>query len=93
MSLRHRVPYGLCDRPNNMVLQVAGLHMLTIACNERHVLAFFVFETDFPASEQLRPWLNVREFWILERSFQLSADHVFETVVGDNMVMRALVFD
>jgi hypothetical protein len=76
-----------------MLLHVARLDVLGVACNDRHVLALFVLQTDLPASEKLWSRLNMLKPWILERSLQLATHNIFKAVVRDDMVMSALVFD
>lgn len=76
-----------------MVLYVAGLYVLSIARHERQVLALFILEAHLPASQKFWSWLNVLESWVLVWSFELPAHHILKAVVGDNVVMRALIFD
>ena len=76
-----------------MVLYVAGLYVLSIARHERQVLALFILEAHLPASQKFWSWLDVLESWVLVWSFELPTHHILKAVVGDNVVMRALVFD
>jgi hypothetical protein len=76
-----------------MMLHVAMLDVSQIACNGRQVLALLILQTDLPAGEELWTRLNVLKPWILERSLQLAAHNIFETVIRDNMVVSALVLD
>lgn len=76
-----------------MVLYVASLYMLSIACDEWQVLALFILEAYLPASQEFWSRLNVLEPWVLVWSFELPTYHVLKTIVGDDVVMRALVFD
>jgi hypothetical protein len=76
-----------------MVLYVAGLYVLSIACDERQVLALFILKAYLPAGQEFWSRLDVFEPWVLVRSFELPTYHVLKAVVGDNVVMRALVFD
>lgn len=67
--------------------------MLSIGTNNRQIFTLLIFETHFPAVEKFRSGVDVRKFLVLIRSFQLSTNHIFETVVRDDMVMRALVLN
>jgi hypothetical protein len=67
--------------------------MLSICADNRHILTLLIFKTHFPAVEKFRSGMDVCKLLILEGSFQFAANHVFETVVRDDMVMRALVLD
>lgn len=92
MSLDHSVwantlRYG-CD---SMVLHMARLDVLRVACNEGEVFALLVLEANFPTSEEFRPWLYVVKTWILEWSLELATHNVFEAVVRDDVVVCALV--
>ena len=42
MGLNHPVAHGLSDCINNMVLQMAWLHVLPISTDERHVFTFLI---------------------------------------------------
>lgn len=86
-------PNCLSDGTDDMVLYVARLDVVRVSCYKRHVLAFLIFEANFPAVEKLRPGLYVGQLGILERSLELPANNVFETVVGDDVVVGALVLD
>lgn len=59
----------------------------------RLFLALLVFQTDFPASEQLRSRLDVTELRILARALQLPVHNIFERVVRDDVVVGTLVLD
>lgn len=76
-----------------MVLYVTGLYVLSIARDERQVLALFILKANLPASQEFWSRLDVLESWVLIWSFELPAHHVLKAVVGDNVVVRALVFD
>ena len=94
MSLNRALhSYWLCYGPNNMVLQMTGLNVVGIACKERHVFTFFVFQADLPTIQELWSWLDVGKLWVLERSLEFSTYHVLEAVVGDDVVVSALVLD
>lgn len=77
----------------HMVLYMTWLHMVRVSCYKGHVLALFIFETDFPAVEKLWPRLDISELGVLERSLELATDNIFQTVVGDDVVVGALVLD
>lgn len=55
--------------------------------------ALLVFQTDFPASEQIRSRLDVTQIWVLARALQLAVHYVFERVVRDDVVVGSLVLD
>jgi hypothetical protein len=76
-----------------MVLHMARLDVLGIARNERHVFALFVLQADLPTSKKFWPRLNVLKSWILEWSLKLAAYNVFKAIVGDDVMVSALVFD
>jgi hypothetical protein len=83
----------LSDSPNDVMLQMTVLNVVRVAYNEGHIFALFILEADLPAIEKLRSGLNVGQLRVLERSLELSTDNVFETVVRDHMVVRALILD
>lgn len=92
VSLNHSVwADSLCHRGDGMVLYMAGLNMLRVTRNERHVLAFFILQADLPPGEELGPRLNVFQSGILEWSLELAAHNVFQAVVRDYVVMGTLV--
>jgi hypothetical protein len=76
-----------------VMLEVAGLYMLRVSCDQRHVFTFFILEVDLPAVEELWSWMNICELRILKWPLQLATDHILETVVGDDVMVRALVLD
>lgn len=76
-----------------MMLHMTRLNVLSIACNERHVLALLILKTDLPAIEELWSGLDVLEPRILVRSFELATHNVLKAIVGNDMMMGALVFD
>lgn len=84
--------HRLCRRRDRLMLHVTGLDVLGVACNERHVFAFLVLQADFPASEKFWPRLHILEPWVLKWSLELSAHNVLKAVIGDNVVVSALVF-
>lgn len=94
MALDHSMwANRLCHGCDSMVLHMARLDVLRVARNERHVLALFVLQADLPASKQLRSWLDVLKPWILEWSLEFAAHDIFQTIIGDDMVVCALIFD
>ena len=66
---------------------------MRVTGDQWHVPILLVFEANFPARKQLRPGLDVGEFWILKRTLQLSSNDVFEAVVGYDVMSGALVLD
>jgi hypothetical protein len=76
-----------------MMLYVAALYVLSIARDERQVLALFILEAHLPAGQEFWSRLDVLESWVLVWSFELPAHHVLKAVIRDNVVVRALVFD
>lgn len=93
MRLYQSMSYSLRYCPNDMMLQVARLDRMPVACNERQVFALLVLKADLPAGEKLWSWLDFCKPWVLERSLQFTADDILEAVVRDDVVMCALVFD
>jgi hypothetical protein len=91
MGLHNPMSDGLCNRINDMVMQMAGLVVVPVAANKWKVFSLFIFEAHFPTTKKFRPRVNVGQFLILIGSFQLSTHHVFETIVGDNVMVCALV--
>lgn len=83
----------LCYGSNSMVLYVARLNVLGIACDERHVFTLFVLQADLPSSKQLWSWLYVLKPGILKRSLEFATDNILQAVVRDDMVVCALVLD
>lgn len=83
---------SLCD-PKNVVLHMAWLHLVGIACYKRHIFAFLILQADFPTTEKLWSGLDVRQFWILGGTLELSADNILQTVVRNDMVVCTLIFD
>lgn len=83
----------LCHGRDSVMLHMARLNVLGIACNERHILTFFVLQADLPASKEFRSRLYVLKPWILEWSLKLAAHNIFKAVVGDNVMVGALVLD
>lgn len=83
----------LCHCGDGVVLHVAGLDMLWIAWNERHILALFVLQADLPTGEKFWSRLYVIKPWILERSLELTTHNIFKTVVRNDVVVSALIFD
>lgn len=67
--------------------------VLAVSADEWQVFTLLVFEADLPPVEKFRPRMNVGQLLVLVRSFELSAYHIFETVVGDDVVVCTLVFD
>ena len=81
----------MCHGRDGMVLHVAGLDVLRVARNERHILALLILQADLPASEEFGSRLYMLKPGILEWSLELAAHDIFQTVVGDDMVMGTLV--
>ncbi len=78
---------------DSMMLYMAGLDMLRVACDEWHVLALFILQADLPTGEKLRSGLHTIKPGILEWSLELTAYDIFKAIVGDDMVVSALVLD
>ena len=85
--------HGLRCCANHMMLHMAGLDLVWVACNEWHVFALLVLKADLPAVEEFWPSMNISQLRILERPLQFATDNVFEAVVRDNMMVCTLVFD
>lgn len=83
----------LCRGRNSMMLHVARLDMLWVTRSKWHVLAFFVLQADLPTCKEFWTWLHVLKPWVLEGALELPAHDVFEAIVRDDVVVRALVFD
>lgn len=91
MGLYHAVTGSLCHWVEHVVLEVAGLHGLSICANKRQVLALLVFETNFPPVKKLWPGMNVGQLLVLEWSLEFAAHDIFQAVVRDDMMVCALV--
>lgn len=92
MSLDHSVrAKSLCHGCNSMMLHMARLNVLGVACDKGQVFAFFVLKANFPTGKELWPWLHVLKTRVLEWSFELAAHNVFKAVVGDDVVVSALI--
>lgn len=94
MALNHPMRANrLCYGSDSMVLYVARLNVLRVACNDRHVFALFVLQADLPAIKQLRSWLYMLKPGILERPLELATYDILQTVIRDDMMVCALVLD
>lgn len=91
VGLYHAMTGSLRDCIEHMVLDVTWLDRLTVGANKRHVLTLLVFETDLPPVKKLRPGMNVSQLLVLERPLEFAADYIFQAIVGDHMVMCALI--
>ena len=58
----------------------------------RLFFALLVFETDLPAREKLGPGLDVAECGVFARTLELTRHDIFECVVGNDVMVGALVF-
>lgn len=70
-------------------LRVADRHVCGVL---RLLLALLVFKADLPVGQKLGPGLDVAECRVFARTFELTSNNVFEGVVGNDVVVGALVF-
>lgn len=60
MCLHHSLSSKcLCYRSEHMVLNMARLDVVWVTGDEGHVLAFLIFKTDLPSTEEFRPRLDI----------------------------------
>lgn len=58
----------------------------------RLIFTLFVLKANFPASEQFRSRLDIAEIWVITRTLQFTVHNIFESVIGDDVMVSPLVF-
>lgn len=93
LKVQLRVRWGDTMRAYCLVVDVAGLMLVRVSCDQRRVFALFIFQADFPIGQEFGPRLDFSQLRILKGTLELAGDDIFETVVGNDVMRRSLVLD